>query len=264
MSRPKIGTLDIETAPIVGAVWRLFDQNVGLNQIVEEWAVLSFAFKPLGAPRKEVEYRDTSQKEDPRDDYELCARLWEILNEYDFIIAQNGKRFDLKKIRARLIVHGFPPHSPVKVLDTMLMARQVASFTSNKLEWLAQYLSRVQKQNHRDFPGYELWRECLLGNPKAWAAMKRYNIPDILACEEVYLNLRPWVTGHPNIVTYSDDEALACPVCGSTKIVQDGHSFTNTGKYLRYHCQGKRCGAWSRSRYTINTLEKRKGLLTNG
>lgn len=261
MTGPKINTADIETAPVRAHVWGLFDQNVGINQIDTEWSILSVASKPLGGKRKDIVYVDTSDKADPRDDYELCGHLWELLNESDFIVAQNGKRFDLRKIKARLILHGFPPPSPVKVLDTMLMARQVAAFTSNKLEWLSEYLSNVKKSKHKEFPGFELWAECLKGNPAAWRAMKRYNIPDIESCEQVYMRLRPWVVGHPNVAIYNDNEEPACPVCASTKIAREGFSYTNVGKYHRYHCGN--CGAWSRSRYTINSTGKRKALLTN-
>lgn len=260
MSGPNIGLIDIETAPIEGRVWGLFDQNVGLNQITQEWAIISFAYKKLGAPRKTVVYMDTSAKADPRDDHELCGKLWEIIHESDVLIAQNGKRFDRRKINARLIMHGFPPPSPVKIEDTMLMARQAAAFTSNKLEWLSEYLSKVKKSKHNDFPGFELWAECLAGNPKAWAAMRKYNIPDIISMEGVYLNLRPWVKGHTNVAVYTDDERMACPVCGSRKLRQDGYTYTNVSKYQRYVCGG--CGAWSRSRHTLNTLAKRKALLS--
>lgn len=260
MTGPKIGLIDIETAPIEARVWGLFDQNVGLNQITTEWAIISFCLKPLGGNRKSIVYLDNSAKADPRDDYELCGALWQALHEYDMLIAQNGKRFDMRKIRARLIMHGFPPPSPCKVIDTMLMARQVAAFTSNKLEWLATYLSKIPKSAHKEFPGFELWSECLAGNPRAWAAMRKYNIPDVLSMEEVYLKLRPWVVGHPNVVVYNDDESMACPVCGHKHLKQDGHAHTNVGKYLRYLCGG--CGAWSRSRYTVNSLAKRKALLS--
>lgn len=262
MSGPRIGLIDIETAPIEARVWGLFDQNVGLNQITQEWAAISFCFKPLFGGRKSIVYMDTSGKEDPRDDYELCGALWDIINQYDILIAQNGKRFDKRKIFARLIMHGFPPPSPVKIEDTMLMARQVAAFTSNKLEWLTTYLSKMQKSKHKDFPGFELWAECLAGNPKAWAAMKKYNIPDVTTMEQVYLRLRPWVKGHANVAVYTEDERMACPVCGSFKLEQDGHSYTNVGKYPRYRCGDHRCGAWSRGRRTVNSIAKRKALLT--
>jgi hypothetical protein len=261
MSGPRIGLIDIETAPIQANVWGLFDQNVGLNQINLEWAIISFCYMPLNGKRSDLIYMDTSAKADPRDDYELCGKLWEIMHENDFLIAQNGKRFDLRKIRARLIMHGFPPPSPVKVLDTMLMARSVAAFTSNKLEWLTTYLSKQQKSKHKDFPGFELWKECLAGNPKAWASMRKYNIPDVTTMKDVYLRLRPWVANHPNLAVYSDDEKLACPVCASHKVEENGYTFTNVGKYQRYLCAA--CGAWSRSRYTLNSKDKRKALLAS-
>lgn len=259
MTQPKIGTIDIETAPLDAQVWGLYDQTVGLNQIKTEWSILSFTYKQLGAPKKQMLYVDTAGK--PRDDRDLCAELWHILHENDFLIAQNGKRFDLRKIKARLIMHGFTPPSPVKVIDTMLMAREVAAFTSNKLEWLSEYLSSVQKLKHKDFPGFDLWRECLADNPKAWASMRKYNVVDVLSTEEVYIKLRPWVTQHPNIAAFYDDDVMRCPCCGSADLRQDGFAFTNVSKYNRYQCNS--CGAWSRDRYTINSTAKRRSLLAS-
>lgn len=261
MIGPKIAVADIETTPIVSYTWGLFDQTVGLNQIDTEWSIMSFAVKPLGAPTSDLEYMDTSKRDDMRDDSELAARLWEIIHEYDFIVAQNGKRFDLRKIMARLIMLGFPPPSPTKVLDTLLMAKQVAAFTSNKLEWLGPHVGGIPKNQHKDFPGFELWLECMRGNPKAWKALREYNVPDILACEAVYMRLRPFTVGHPNVAVYhTEDNKVQCPVCGGHHVERDGYAFTNTGQYNRYHCED--CGAWSRDRYTINSTAKRRALLT--
>jgi len=256
---PKIGLIDIETAPIEGNVWGLFDQNVGINQINAEWSILSYTYKDLGAPRSKLVYSDT--RGNPRDDGPLCGELWDILNDVDFLIAQNGKRFDMRKIKARLIMHGYTPPAPTKVIDTMLMARQVASFTSNKLEWLSTYLSSVEKSKHKDFPGFELWKECLADNPKAWASMRKYNIVDVLSMEDVYMRLRPWVNDHPNVANWTEDETLRCPVCGGHHLVEKGYAYTNVSQYLRYQCNT--CFAWSRSRYTINSKAKRKSLLTS-
>jgi RNase_H superfamily/InsA N-terminal domain len=253
---PRIITGDIETSPLDSYTWGLFDQNVGLNQIKGEWRILSYCVKPLGGKLK---YKDNRNASNPLDDSELLEDLWKILDEYDFLIAQNGKRFDLRKIRARLILEGFKPHSPIQVIDTMLMARQVAAFTSNKLEWLAQYLSAVPKSKHKEFPGFELWAECLKGNPKAWRAMRKYNIPDVIACEEVYLKLRPWVTSHPNLAAFVHKDEMLCPRCLSTDVVRKGYRYTNAGKYPRYRCNS--CGGWAHGRYTENTLAKRKSLL---
>jgi DNA-directed RNA polymerase subunit RPC12/RpoP len=91
--------------------------------------------------------------------------------------------------------------------------------------------------------------------------MKKYNIPDITSCEEVYLRLRPWYEGHPNVAAFDGGTELACPKCGSNDVEQDGFTFTNVGKYERYKCGA--CGGWSRGRYTRNSLAERKALLSN-
>lgn len=259
MSGPKILTLDIETSPIQSMHWRLWKENIGLNQIGLEWTVLSFCAKWLGA--RVVMYEDVSQQTDLRDDSSILTKLWALLDEADFVVAQNGKRFDLKKIRARMVMHGMPPFSPVIVIDTMLIAKEVFGFTSNRLEWLSTHLSKVKKLKHNKFPGFDLWSECLAGNPAAWAEMRKYNIVDVRATEEVYINMRPWAVGHPNVAAYWPDDDRRCPKCGSKRMARRGYQYTQTGQYHRYQCSD--CGGWSRSRYTLNSLSKRKSLLSN-
>lgn len=259
MSKPIINTLDIETAPIEAATWGLFKQNVGLNQIRKDWTILSVAWKRLG--KAPVTYFDTSEKEDVRDDRELLDIIWKVLDESDIIIAQNGVRFDAKKINARFLQADMPPPRPYKIIDTLLMAKQVAAFTSNKLDWLSQILTDTQKDHHNAFPGMELWNECLKGNPAAWRAMKRYNKRDIPSCEKVYLRLRPYYAGHPNLAQYYDDEKLRCPKCGSTHVEDVGSVFTQASEYRQYRCSS--CHGYSRSRYTVNTKGKRAALLSN-
>lgn len=256
---PKIATLDIETSPIVAHVWSLWKVNVGLNQILRDWSIMSFSFKWLG--QKQVFYSDTRNMEDPRDDSELLNELWCVLDEADIIIAQNGVAFDVKKIQARFIEAGFEPPRPFKVIDTLLMAKQVAKFTSNRQDWLSQKLTSQPKGHHKEFPGMELWNECLKGNLKAWDAMKKYNKQDIRGCEEMYLALRPYYQGHPNVAAYYDDETTRCPRCGDHDISTDGVTYTQTGAYHRFKCHS--CGGFSRSRYTINTKAKRLSLLAN-
>lgn len=258
MGRPKILTIDIETAPIEAYVWSLWKQNVGLNQIVTEWTLLSYAAK--WTHDRKVIYKDNRDRTDPRDDAGLMDDLWHLLNEADIVVAQNGLKFDLRKIRARFILLGYKPFSPVKVVDTMLEARKAFAFTSNKLEWLSDKLSTIKKRKHKKFPGFELWTECLAHNPAAWNEMRLYNIDDVRATEQVYFRLRPWIQGHPNITVYDDSHHIACPCCGGS-VVEDGRAYTQVGEYHRYHCTG--CGAWSRSRYTINSIAKRKALLVN-
>jgi hypothetical protein len=252
----KIGTLDIETAPLDADIWALFDQNIGINQLNREWSILAFCFKPLG---KKPEYLDCRGQDDIRDDSKLLHRLWEILDEYDMVIAQNGKSFDLKKIRARMVMHGMPPYSPVRVLDTKIMAKREFGFTSNRLEWMSQYLTRTKKSIHNKYPGHTLWKACDADVPQAWEEMQAYNIRDVLATEELYLCLRPWYGAHHNTTVYSDGTAPACPHCGSEKVKEAGYSYLASGKFIRYQCGN--CGAWSRSRKNLLPKEKRANYL---
>lgn len=259
MAGPRIKTLDIETSPIVAYVWSLWKVNIGLNQIVTEWSILSYCVKDLG--NKKVRYEDTSNKADPRDDYALLCALHAELTDCDIVIAQNGKAFDMKKINARFIEKGLAPLPPIKVIDTMLIAKEVAKFTSNRLEWLSKHLTDTPKYAHSEFPGMELWTECLKGNKKAWKVMRKYNCIDVPATEELYLKLRPYMVGHPNVAAYYDDEHVRCPRCASVNVTPMGQAYTQTGEYTRYQCGD--CGGFARSRYTQNTKAKRHSLLAN-
>lgn len=255
MTGPVIFTLDVETAPLEVYCWGLWDVNVALNQVITEWSLLSYAAKRLGS--KEVAYRDNRGQENARDDYALLADLWGVLDGADIVIAQNGKKFDIKKINARFAILGFPPPSPVRVIDTVLEARRTFGFTSNKLEWLSAHLTCAKKSQHKKFPGFELWTECLKGNIKAWNEMRRYNIADVVATEELYLKLRPWIDRHPNVSAYAAKPSESCPKCGSDDLQHRGKTHTNTGVYRRIRCNG--CFGWSRARQ--NLQENRKVLL---
>lgn len=258
---PKVLSLDIETSPIEGRVWGLFKQNVGLNQIIKDWNILSFCAKWLHSD--EVIYKDLRDADNIADDTELVRELWDLLDEADIVIAQNGKRFDVPKINARFVMLGLKPPSPYKVIDTLLMAKQQFGFTSKKLEYMTDKLCTTKKRKHEKFPGMELWNQCLAGNLEAWEEMRLYNIDDVVSMEELYLIMRPWYVGHPNVAIYfkDDEPTLRCPKCGSDHVKVDGFTFTQAGKYERVHCQD--CGGWSRGRYTLNSMEERRVQLSN-
>lgn len=258
-ANPSILTIDIETAPIEAYVWGLWDQNVGLEQIKCEWSILAYCARWYGS--KELIYRDTGGRgaNKTRDDKVLMRDLWDLLDKADIVVAQNGAKFDVKKINSRLIEHGFGPYSPIRVVDTLLAAKRYFGFTSNKLAWTSRHLTNVPKHDHRKFPGFELWVECLKDNPAGWAEMKKYNIRDVVACEKLYTKLLPWIGNHPNLAAYAEGHDSACPKCNSKKLQARGYSMTQAGKYPRFQCMG--CGAWSRGRYSVLTKEVRKELL---
>ncbi|CAB3798789.1 ribonuclease H-like domain-containing protein [Pararobbsia alpina] len=262
MKKPRILFLDIETSPVLGYVWSLWKQNVGLNQIKEEWCILSYCAKWMGDPR--VIYHDNSRQRNKEDDTRIIKRLWRMLDQADIVVAHNGKSFDVRKIQARFLLLGMPPPAPFKIVDTLLETRKHFAMTSAKLEFLTDKLCVIhKKKKHAKFPGFELWRECLKGNPEAWAEMKEYNVEDVLSLEELYLILLPWMQGHPNVGNYDKKagDGPKCPHCGSGNVQRKGLRFTQVGQYPRYHCQA--CGAWSRGRLTVNSKAHKANLLVS-
>lgn len=245
----------METAPLLASVWELFDQNVGLEQIKADWHLLSYAAKWLGS--KDVIYADQSKAKDIEDDRVLLKQLRALLDEADMVCGHNVRNFDLKKINARLVLHGFNPPSPYKIIDTLEIAKRHFKFSSNKLAFLSQHLCKAKKLDHKKFPGFMLWKECLAGNKEAWAEMKRYNIQDVISLEELYIRLRSWDSQHPNHGLYMKDSV--CPKCGSDKVERRGFSYTGVGKYQRWQCRG--CGGWSRGATLVSNKEERQAML---
>lgn len=241
MTKPRVLLFDIETSPILAHVWGLFDQNIALNQVHKDWHVLSWAAKWLGD--KEVLYKDQRGLKNMEDDKKILKGLWDLLNECDIAVTQNGKQFDSKKLNARFILHGFGPPQPYKHIDTLALARKYFGFTSNKLAYMTDKLCvKYKKLTHHQFEGFELWKECLKDNIKAWKEMERYNKHDVLSLEELYTKLAPWDSS-VNMSLYSSDIS-GCPVCRSDRLEKRGFSFTRVGKYQRYQCRD--CGAWSK------------------
>lgn len=257
MSKPKVLLFDIETAPMLGYVWSLWENNVSLDQLYKDWHVLSWSAKWLDDSPNKIMYSDQSKVKDIENDKVILKQIWKLLDEADIVITQNGKSFDHKKLNARFVLHGFQPPSTYKHIDTMLIAKKHFAFTSNKLEYMSNKLcTKYKKLKSTKFPGFSMWLECLAGNKKAWKEMQKYNKHDVLALEELYYKLIPWDSSL-NFNVYSEFEEIVCN-CGSTSFVANGYMYTAVGKFQRYRC--KKCGSETRGRDNLFTKEKRKSL----
>lgn len=253
----KVLLFDIETAPMLGYVWSLWENNVALNQLKSDWHVISWAAKWHGDAPKKTMYMDQRGKKDIADDKEILKGIWRLLNEADVVITQNGKSFDQKKLNARFILNGMKPPSPYRHIDTKQIAKKHFAFTSNKLEYMTDKLNtKYKKLKHSEFGGFELWTECLADNLAAWKIMEKYNKYDVLALEELYDKLAPWDSSI-DFNVYSDAEHVECS-CGSKEFRNDGHIYTSTGKYRRFEC--KSCGSYSRSKDNLLISTKRASL----
>lgn len=223
----KILFFDIETSPSLAYVWQAYDANV--ISFERDWDILSFAWKWLGDKEVQVLGQD--------DDNTLIEKLWELFDKADVIVAHNCDAFDVKKSNTMFLLHGLQPPRPYKTVDTLKVAKKYFKFDRNNLNELARYLGLGEK---RDNPGFKMWLGCIKGDPESWKLMKEYNKHDVLLLEQVYLALRPWHSGHPNLNLYDGEEA--CPTCGSESFHRRGFSYAKVQIRQRFHCND--CGAW--------------------
>jgi hypothetical protein len=254
---PKILLLDIETAPLRAHVWRLWKQDIYIDQIISEWFMISWSAKWLYDDKimSDVLTPEEILKEK---DKRIVTSIWYLLNQADIVITHNGVRFDIPKIQTRFLYHGLPPASFYQQIDTFQVAKKEFGFSSNKMDFIARFLG-LDVKIKTDFT---LWVECLEGDQEALDYMVKYNEHDVEILEEVYLKLRPYIKNHPNYNLYIDSETPVCPHCGGSHLSHVGYYYyTPTGKYKDYRCDD--CGALSRERKTI--LQNRKNILiSNG
>lgn len=236
MSTPKIIIWDIETSHNITATFNMFDVNIPTSSILQEWFIISIAWKELGKPKVHAVYIDK-----PSEDKELIKKFYKVLLSADALVAHNGDRFDVKKFNARAIFHGLPPIPTVPSDDTLKMAKKCFKFNSNKLDYIGEILGVGRKIKTE--PG--LWIKVLKGNKRAIRDMVRYNKQDVLLLEAVYLKLKVWTPSKINMNLFQETK-LACANCGSSRMQKRGQMVTKSNTWHRLCC--KDCGTWDKVR----------------
>lgn len=240
----KILSLDIETAPLKSYVWGIWNQNLGhsLNMLESDWFMLTWSAKWL-FDDKVMSDRVTPEEVKNEDDKRICKSLWSLLEEAEVVIWHNGQRFDQKRINTRLLKNGLKPTMPYQSIDTLLHARKKFNITSNKLNYIGQFLGLGEKL---DTGGFDLWRKCMEGQEEALIQMEKYNIQDVILLEDVYLALLPFISPHPNVGLFVAEDVHVCPSCGSKHLKWEGTYTTYANQYDAFRCGD--CGSIGRSR----------------
>lgn len=256
---PKILILDIETTPLEVYSWGLGEQNIGLEQIIKDWSILSWSAK--WHHEKDVMYMDTRYQKNIRDDKRIVKALRDLVDEADLIVAHNGKGFDMPKLNARCKHNKIKAPSDYRVIDTLRVVQRHFKFTSAKLAYLtSQFCSVFIKSSHNEFPGMSLWKACLAKNMRAFEVMEEYNRLDVLSLEELWVDLKNdgWDDGINYDVFNEEDTNDKCPSCGSYHIQKYGYRWTNNAKHQRFKCN--KCGQCFRGKENLLSKEKRKSL----
>lgn len=252
----KILIFDIETTPLEAYVWQtqVWKARIGDENVISRWFMLTWSAKWLGE-NKIMSMRLTGEEALAEDDKRITAGIWGLLDEADIVIAHNGDKFDIPNLNTRFIINGLSPTRPYRTIDTLKVAQRQFGFTHNSLNALGRLFNLGEKME----TGYNLWRRCKNGDDKALEIMEEYNCGDVELLESLYIKLRPWIKGHPNVGVYMESEDKVCAACGSEDIVPDGYYTTNAGKFRAYRCNS--CGSsHTRDRKNIYPKEKRSNL----
>ena len=254
--RVNILLLDIETAPILVTIWRLWKQVVDTKQVLSDWYIMSYAAKWL--------YGDTMISSSlsgaeliTQNDSRLLVELNYLLDSADIIITYNGSRFDLPKINTRFLLHNLTIPGKYQHIDLLKVVKENFSFSSNSLGYVCRQLGLSTKDESK----YEWWQQAYFGDEEAMEKLQLYNNQDVIALEDLYMKLRPWVTNHPNLNLYAETIEHRCGVCGGSNLTPRGYSMTAVGKYPVHKCND--CGALLRERRSVLTRTENKILLKN-
>lgn len=232
--KPKILIFDIETTPILGRAYGVY--NTDILHIVKDWSVYSWAAKWHG--QKQVIFRGINTKTEK----EILQELYDLVLQADILIAHNGDRFDIKKIKTRFAYYGFPPLPSLTTVDTLKILRKEFGLSKNSLDYACRYFRLERKA-----PSSQLdWIDKMeSGDKKVWNKIKRYNVQDVKILELLHDKIAPYATTYPNLNIYQPEDG--CNKCQSNNISKRGFGVTKTGKYQRYQCQD--CGSWLRGKH---------------
>lgn len=251
----KILILDIENSTIKGRFWRTGKQYISHDQIIDDWYILGYSAKWLFSTEIMSDFV-TAKESVKRDDKRVLDSLYKLLNEADIIIGHNIRKHDLPMIKTRLFLHGFKPPLPYLTIDTLVIAWKEFAFSSAKLDYLGKMIVRKEKL-HTD---YDLWIKCENGDQESLDYMEEYCRMDTELEENVYVEMRPWMSSHPNLPLIMNAQEPACPTCGSFELKEEeDYYYTPQNKYKAMRCLS--CGAVSHKKKSEIDTTQRKVLL---
>lgn len=221
--------IDIEWSPAKAYVWRMWDENVTPDQLIDPGGLLCFCAHWVGSK----EFMFFSEWENGKQ--EMAVALRELLDEADAVIGYNSNKYDLPKIKGHLLLEGLKPFAPPTSIDLIKTVKGLG-FVMNRLAYIAPLLDIGNKMKHE---GFRLWRSVLEGDEKAQARMKKYCVQDVKVTTALYMRIQPYIVDHPHL----GDDKGACGSCGSNHVQMRGYRRSKFFKVRRMQCQD--CGAWS-------------------
>lgn len=145
---PKVLFLDNETKPLLVHTWGLRDLNVGLNQIIEDAAIIGVGHR--FAEQKRASYTSVWDLAHDGDEpyngvpYQghalMLKKVWGLLDEADIVVGWNSTGFDVPWLNGEFVKAGMTPPSPFREIDLYRVAKRNFRWPSYKLQYAAEVL----------------------------------------------------------------------------------------------------------------------------
>lgn len=249
---PAILMFDLELSPALGWTYRAWDANIIAWE--KQQQIMSVAYKWLLLPNGNDAtpgwigaIQDPNFVPDGYNEHYVVERLHALFEAADIVIAHNLARFDRKHSQSAFLRCGLGPVSPYQEIDTLKVSRRELFELRYSLDHLTKVWGIASKG---EAVGIDTWLAALRGDPEAWERIRVYNIDDVIALQDMYLTLRPWMgipgkPGHPNLGHYFDRPV--CSKCGSEDFTDRGEHRTTVSEFVSIRCNN--CGGYSRARY---------------
>jgi len=217
---------DIETTPMIVYTWRVgWKLTIPATNIIEDWKIICISYKWEHEDNVKHFVWDKNQC-----DKQMLIDFIKIANQADEMIAHNGDRFDIKKIRTRCTYHRVPMFPNYRSLDTLKKAKSGFSFNSNRLDYIAKFLGVGAKVKHE---GFDMWVKCIKGDEQALKDMVYYCDGDIVVLEDVFLEMKNYIKHNTHAGVVSGGYKHECPSCGNQDAVLLKNNFTAAGTIKR-------------------------------
>lgn len=243
--RPKIFIFDIETAPMVSYHFDRWKTSIQPEKTINDTFMLCWSGMWVGDDKVFSECITPEEIKKCRD-HRIVSKLWDQFNKADYVVAYNGRHFDIPYTNARFLVNYMNPPAPYIIVDPIETLKKNFKFTSNSMDHIAEQLG-LSKKIKTDFA---LWRGCMEGDKASLKQMVEYNQQDVVVLYNIFDEMLPWLN-MPSINGFMK-EKLCCVTCGSESFVKlEGQFFyTRFGKYQLYRCLD--CGKVFRDNVNLN------------
>ena len=237
MTGPKLTYLDIECSPALDWTYGLFNQNLGIHQIVEHPRVIGFALKEDDAKTKWYsEYHHGRTR--------MLEEFWHTLDRADYVIGWNSQGFDTKWMHGELIIDlpDWGPPSPYQNLDLMREWKGLTRTISNKLDYVSDRLLDERKiQENALTLWIAIYNAKMAGDTalerRLWARMKRYCLQDVDLLPKILEHIRPWIKGLNFNNFLTDGQNIVCAKCGSPDLQRRGEYRTAVSVFQVWRCR---------------------------